>query len=216
MSVPSRGTAVARPGGSPRRAPRAEDRRVVRTRQLLRQAIMALTVERGYEGVTVQDVLDRANLGRSTFYAHFRNKDDLLLSGFEEFLTLLESLGSTEMGLAAFSLHMFRHVAAVRPLLAALFGHRGSPVLRERIQATLERALRRRIELLAAPERALASATIDMVAHFYTSALVAQITFMLDRGRAHTPEQMDAFFQSLVMPGVLGTLRAAPAPAGGP
>lgn len=62
-----------------------EDRRVVRTRQLLRDALVSLILERGYDEVTVQDVLDRANLGRSTFYAHYRNKDDLLFSGFEQF-----------------------------------------------------------------------------------------------------------------------------------
>ncbi len=66
-----------------------EDRRVARTRQLLRDALVSLILERGYDEVTVQDVLDRANLGRSTFYAHYRNKDDLLFSGFEEFAALL-------------------------------------------------------------------------------------------------------------------------------
>ena len=60
------------------------DRRVQRTRQLLNEALMALIVEKGYDAITVQNLIDRANLGRSTFYAHYQDKDDLLLSGMEE------------------------------------------------------------------------------------------------------------------------------------
>src|SRR5689334_24059575 len=60
------------------------DRRVRRTRRLLREALLALVAEKGYDRVTVQDVLDRADVGRATFYAHFRDKDDLLVSGFDE------------------------------------------------------------------------------------------------------------------------------------
>ena len=59
------------------------DRRVRRTRQLLRDALMELTLERGYDRITVQDILDRADIGRSTFYSHYRDKDDLMVSEFE-------------------------------------------------------------------------------------------------------------------------------------
>lgn len=54
------------------------DRRVERTEQLLRQALLALVQEKGFEALTVQEIIDRANVGRATFYAHFDNKDDLL------------------------------------------------------------------------------------------------------------------------------------------
>src|ERR1700754_1124415 len=61
-----------------------DDRRVRRTRRLLREALIALVAERGYERVTVQDVLDRADVGRSTFYAHFRDKEALFASCFDD------------------------------------------------------------------------------------------------------------------------------------
>ena len=60
-----------------------EDRRVQRTRELLRGALFSLIREKGFEVLTVQDIIDRANVGRATFYAHFDNKEDLLLSGFD-------------------------------------------------------------------------------------------------------------------------------------
>src|SRR3569833_1090081 len=61
-----------------------EDRRVQRTERLLREALLALKREKGYEKLSDQDIIDRANVGRATFYAHFENKQDLLLSGFDE------------------------------------------------------------------------------------------------------------------------------------
>jgi AcrR family transcriptional regulator len=60
------------------------DRRVGKTRKALREALTDLILERGYESVTVQDLIDRADVGRSTFYAHFIDKDDLLMSIFAE------------------------------------------------------------------------------------------------------------------------------------
>src|SRR5438874_8424194 len=64
-------------------AARAEDRRIQRTQQLLRGALLSLIQEKGFEGLSVQDIIDRANVGRATFYAHFDNKEDLLASGIE-------------------------------------------------------------------------------------------------------------------------------------
>src|SRR6186713_2598586 len=56
------------------------DRRVSRTRRALKEALTDLILEKGYEAVTVQHVIDRADVGRSTFYAHFLDKDDLLMA----------------------------------------------------------------------------------------------------------------------------------------
>ena len=56
------------------------DRRVGKTRKALKEALTDLILEKGYEAVTVQDVIDRADVGRSTFYAHFVDKDDLLMA----------------------------------------------------------------------------------------------------------------------------------------
>ena len=50
------------------------DRRVQRTRQLLQDALIAMVIEKGYDATTVQDIIDRANVGRATFYAHFPDK----------------------------------------------------------------------------------------------------------------------------------------------
>lgn len=62
------------------------DRRVVRTRKLLREALMALILEEGYDAISIQDITDKANLGRATFYLHFKDKEELLLDVMDEFI----------------------------------------------------------------------------------------------------------------------------------
>src|SRR5687767_3562998 len=60
------------------------DRRVRRTRRLVQQALVELILEKGYDAVTVTDIIDRADVGRSTFYAHFTDKQDVLFSNLDE------------------------------------------------------------------------------------------------------------------------------------
>ncbi|MBC8171477.1 MAG: helix-turn-helix transcriptional regulator, partial [Anaerolineae bacterium] len=69
------------------------DRRKQRTRQLLRDALMALIVAQGYDTITVQDIADAANVARTTFYLHFKDKDELLFEGMREmYETMFEEM----------------------------------------------------------------------------------------------------------------------------
>ena len=68
---------------------KAIDRRVQRTRQLLQDALISMMIEKGYEATTVQDIIDRANVGRVTFYAHFADKETLLSSRLEDVRSFL-------------------------------------------------------------------------------------------------------------------------------
>ena len=89
------------------------DRRSQRTRQLLSDALVALILEKRYDAITVQDILDRANVGHSTFYTHFYDKDDLLLSDLDALLARLHQViddGSHGPSVLVPSLALFRHV----------------------------------------------------------------------------------------------------------
>lgn len=65
------------------------DRRVQRSRQLLGQALGSLIREKRFDRITVQEIIDRANVGRTTFYAHFESKEDLFLAGHGEIIRTL-------------------------------------------------------------------------------------------------------------------------------
>src|SRR3954452_8603828 len=95
-------------------AEKKEDRRIQRTRQLLLQALFSLIQEKGFDAVTVQDIIDRANVGRSTFYVHFVDKEDLLVQAMDPFSADLKERqrkalrdGVSEQGAFAFSHELF-------------------------------------------------------------------------------------------------------------
>ena len=64
-----------------------QDRRVNRTRRLLRESLMKLVAEKGYDSVTIEDITETAELGRTTFYLHYRDKEELLLESIDAIAT---------------------------------------------------------------------------------------------------------------------------------
>ena len=74
----------------PRR--QVKDRRIEKTQSLLREALVSLIHEKPYDAIAITEILERANVGRSTFYAHFHDKDDLLTSGIHHMLRLPQSM----------------------------------------------------------------------------------------------------------------------------
>src|SRR5215831_18967242 len=92
-----------------------KDRRIHKTKSLLHEALGSLIREKPYDAIVVQEILDRANVGRSTFYMHFRDKDDLLASSIHDMLgsihaTPLASSGQRHERIIRFSLPFFEHI----------------------------------------------------------------------------------------------------------
>jgi AcrR family transcriptional regulator len=112
------------------------DRRILRTKAMLQQALNSLIPKKGYEAITIKDICEAANVGRSTIYAHYTSKDDLKRSGFEPLrkllidrqraaLTTARGDGSRSLG---FSLPMFEHARDHRDHYRALVGSREGTV----------------------------------------------------------------------------------------
>ena len=118
------------------KSPRKPDARVQRTRDQLGTALIQLIVEKPINDVTVQDVLDRAGVGRSTFYLHFRDKDDLLVSQLEMFLEFMSttlSVRNDKSNRVAPVAEMFEHIGNQNKLYRVLSDSRPSQgVLRSR------------------------------------------------------------------------------------
>src|SRR5437870_12815201 len=120
-SVRDREDAIVRQRSA--RSAKPPDRRVQRTRKLLQDALVSMMIEKGYEATTVQDIIDRANVGRATFYAHFADKDTLLASRIEDLRAMLTQqqeqalarpgeLGERSLG---YSLAMLEHARSHLP-----------------------------------------------------------------------------------------------------
>src|SRR5689334_5502011 len=116
--------------------PRKEDRRKERTRQLLRDALLELIPEKGYEAITLQDITDRANVARPTFYLHFKDKQDLLFSSIREIYDDLvarqsdahkhTSLTESVMSLKQSDASDFQHVADFADFYRIMLSDKGS------------------------------------------------------------------------------------------
>jgi AcrR family transcriptional regulator len=184
----------------------------MRTRHLVSSAMMALLLEKRYDAITVQDLLDRAGIGRSTFYAHYFDKDDVLAHITEQMLEsfrqrVAESGGRTghEAQIILPSLELFRHVhlqyAQLRPLVR---GHAGE-VIWEAGQLLLSRNIE---QVLAATyaDTTPPSIPLRVIAQYLAGAFLNLLKWWLDAEMPYTPEEMDRIFQQLALPGVQATV----------
>lgn len=185
------------------------DRRVQRTRQLLREALMALVVEKGYEAITVQNIIDRANLGRSTFYAHYQDKEDLLLSGMAELVHSIiwrvESLpkdeGKGESSRILSTVPLFQHTQTHHRLYQAMVGKQGIDVVIKTTHNHLSGHVQEQLTQLL-PEDQNPSVPLPVIANYLAGTLLTLLTWWLDHDMPYPPERMDEIFQQLTIPGV--------------
>jgi AcrR family transcriptional regulator len=193
------------------------DRRVLRTRQMLQEALVALILEKGYEAVTVQEVLDRANVGRATFYAHFSNKEALLLSVFTALRdALYEAIATLSPGRAArfgegvglFQV-LFEHAEQHCDLYRALLRSREGAVLLRYLRAVLALPLREHLEAGPARRGSAPTADVGFVVAALVSAVLGVLIWWLEEDAPHSPAEMDRMLERLLVPGVAWTFNVA-------
>ncbi len=183
------------------RRPETEDRRVRRTKASLHDALIDLARQKPYDSVAVKEVLARADVGRSTFYEHFRDKDDLLNSGIDDVLRpIYERRGdvSAPGRITAFGLpfleHLERHRHDGHHTMAAESRH----VMHGRLRARLAARILEDLETHARPPSA--AVPNDLLALHIASTFVLALTWWLDEHPELTPMQVDAQFRALVLP----------------
>ena len=175
------------------------DRRIQRTRQLLQDSLIALILERGYDAITVQDVTDRANLGRATFYLHYRDKVELLGSSLETiFGELVNTLGpisrtDLEEHKAPLALVAFNHAQQHRDLYRIMLRGQGAAVMQGRIKTYLVAIIQQRIEQLF-PVLPVPS---EIIAQHMAGSLLALIGWWLESETPYSADAMAEIFQQL-------------------
>lgn len=199
------------------RPPDAGDRRVQRTRRTLREALVALIHERGWEGFSVQDVCDRADVGRSTFYTHFADKEELLVSGFDDFRAALRQqlARSPAPGRPlGFARGLIDHACENVQLFRAMVGKRSHQLVLRRFRELVLGLVREDLQGLGAPAPLQAAAE-----RFIAGGFLELLTWQLEGRRSPDPEALERLFLQVATPIVEGVRRAstrasAPAPPG--
>ena len=193
------------------------DRRVQRTRKVLQEALVALMLEQPYDNITIQHIIDRANVGRSTFYAHYRDKDDLLLRGVAEIAYGADAEVSDqarhprrvcEAPRATLTMApMFRHVQANALLHQVMFKKHQENTLLRKATAFLYGNVAAQLEEMT--QGRPPAVPVAVMAHYVTGGLMALIEWWMANGRPYTPEEMEALFQAVGVEGIRKTLSTA-------
>jgi AcrR family transcriptional regulator len=179
------------------------DRRVERTRELLQKALIELIGERAYDAITIQDIVDRANVGRTTFYVHYTSKDELFMScheaivkefrvgpfhplSREEWLSP-ETPPSTKMA--------YRHLEEARGRLSSIFqGKDGLLILRQLRDWNAQKI---EADLRAAFSESESTVPLDVLANYLAGAQIAFMQWWLSKRQPHPIENLAQAFHRL-------------------
>ncbi|GHO49972.1 TetR/AcrR family transcriptional regulator [Ktedonospora formicarum] len=185
------------------------DRRSQRTYRLVSSAFAELMVEKPYDEILVQDILDRADIGRTTFYAHYFDKEDVLNTIIEQELERLTHpiTHATARQRVVPSLELFEHVyhSQNRQFLALMRSRAGEP-LWESLQAALCRAIESALSTLYA-ERRSPPIPLPVVSEYLAGSLLTLLKWWIEASMPYPPEQMESIFQQLALPGVWAMLK---------
>ena len=183
-----------------------EDRRVRRTRDRLGDALIELLVQKPFDEITVQEVLDRAGVSRSTFYSHFSDKHDLFLSDADEFLegmaTALSRFGDKSERVAPVQ-ELFAHIAEVRPFYDALVTSGKIRDVWELGREHFARGIKMRLAEIPRG-RGIPRDRRDPLAHGLAGNLFSLLDWWVRAGMKASPAEMDKVFHEQVWMGCDG------------
>ena len=180
------------------------DRRSLRTRTALRDALIDLIAERGWDDIAVQDICARANIGRSTFYLHYANKDALLQGGLKDLQTELQRQARVRSDNACpntkvpesfhFALGLIEHAHEQRKVFRSLIGRRSGYVVQQRFREMVIRLIT--AELPAAARTYPRGA----VARWLAGAIVELMSWWIEQRTPLPPQELAALFNELSRP----------------
>lgn len=178
------------------------DRRVLRTRDTLGDALIELIREKPFDDITVQEILDRAGVSRSTFYEHYRDKDDLFLSDVEDFFEMMSALltrnGAPLRRLVPLA-ELLSHLADVRDFYAAVVASGRIADVQMLGRGYFARSIEERLRLAGVKGE---PAQLAVQAHALTGSMFALIDWWLDRGMKTDPREVDALFHRMAWSGI--------------
>lgn len=171
---------------------------VRRTRKLLRESLIELIEERGFDALTISEITERAMVSRAAFYRHYQDKYDLVEQIFAEAMCTLSS-AVDELGPERHPpevwVRFFEHVADYDRLYRALLGSKGSPWFVRKMRAALAELVKEtghghvpgKHHTASGPAHTFAD---DLVPDLVSALFVEVITWWLVHGKPYTPREV--------------------------
>ncbi len=198
------------------------DRRIQRTRKALRSALLELVKEKGFDALSVEEITERANLGRATFYLHYKDKEDLLLEEFREIASsrvqelseipvLIWKSNHSQSELTESQaplmplLVVFEHASQNADLYRILLRGQSSQRIVEQIQEIIVHSIN---EIIRTRKQSMSQSKsqevpLEMLAAYFSGALMGSLAWWLNQSEPISPEEMARNFQHLFFPGVM-------------
>ncbi|ENQ3079250.1 TetR/AcrR family transcriptional regulator [Bacillus sp. WLY-B-L8] len=194
----------------------SNDPRVKRTRQAIRDALISLIHEKGFDSITVQDIAEKATVNRATFYSHYHDKYDLLDKSIAEMLTALaDILKSKKLDKKEFELtfdtphpiflSLFSHIAEHAFFYQVMLGDNGIPKFSSQMMKAIQANLLIALSLSQPNEEELIVPR-DILASYIAGAHLGMIISWLKRNMPYTPHYMALQLSRLI---ILGPYTAA-------
>jgi AcrR family transcriptional regulator len=183
--------------------PETRDRRVQKTKSSLRDALIGLAREKPYDSIAVKEILDRANVGRSTFYTHFGDKHELLESGIHELLRSVYERprpGSALEQVIAFSLPILKYIDEHRRADGPRMSREGRVSMHEHLQDRLTNLIADDLAVAIRRRQSMPQISTDLVARHVASTYVLVLNWWIECEAALMPAEVDARFRALVLP----------------
>ena len=187
-----------------------KDSRVRRTQRRLHEAIVSLIHEKSYPAIVVNEILERADVGRSAFYAHFPNKDALLTSGIEQMLqakaprTLPPSVGRFG-NVLRFSFPVFEYIGQCRHASAAKMGRSGRHIVHQHLHRVLVEHIRDGIGQAFPDGRG--SMPAGLATEYIVTTFILVLNWWVDTNSELSAREVDDLFLSLVAPALSSASR---------
>jgi len=193
------------------------DRRRERTKRQLSEALVALILERGYDNIRIEDITERANLGRATFYLHFTDKQELMLITLQrvvdELIAQIADLPSAPLtpGATMPAQIAFRHADANRALYRVILQSQAAGVLAGRLREHLAQRVRDQImTTLSLIEGHKPALPVDVMSNYVAASLLGLINWWLEHETAYDADQMAAMYQQMNAGAMTAMLNALP------
>ena len=185
------------------------DRRVLRTRRQLQDSLMSLILEKGYDAVTIEDITHRADLGRTTFYLHYKDKDDLLMQSleliYEDMVLQIQQRSIAEWvanGQGPWTL-AFEHAEKNARFYQIVLSGQGGGAIKKRLQEYIANTAKVNVMLIGQQLGVAPTIPIDVLSNYIASSLLGLIAWWLENERPYSVEEMNVFFRELTMQGTM-------------
>lgn len=203
------------------------DRRVSRTRRALRSSILDLILERGYESITVEEITARADLGRTTFYLHYHDKEELFLETIGELVDdlvhqisqipisawILPEPPSPAIGMSAAPIKLtFQHAADNAGLYRIIMQGEAAYAAKKRLREIINRAVQEFLQVKQEKEHLVINPQVplEVFGSYLAVSWMGTIAWWLEEDMPYNPEEMAQMFQKMFLQGAIEVLGIDP------